>query len=313
MEIKQSYIMSIARAKLSLYEQRLLVKAVQAGQSKLTSIPIGATRKALPHNGAVEIEIQTKEICQDGQHYDYVLQAAKALTTKNVTYIDEGGSWTTCSWVMRARHQAKTGKIYILMDERFYKCMYDLTKGYSHYDLQRALSYKRATTVRLYILLNSQRRPITYTIEQLKHITGTMGQYAKTNDFIRKVITPAHDEIKQGGGQYWEFTYLKEGTKIKGLTFTPIMRTDDREEQASFKEIKKWLPLDYVKILLQHAGFTTWQLSCHKALLSDLATIPDGLDLLLGVIQRARKARPVNMQGYIINALKAEIKAIGKK
>ena len=32
MEIKQSYIMTIARAKLSLYEQRLLIKCVQSGQ-----------------------------------------------------------------------------------------------------------------------------------------------------------------------------------------------------------------------------------------------------------------------------------------
>jgi len=88
------------------------------------------------------------------------------------------------------------------------------------------------------------------------------------------------------------------------------MRADAREEAASFKAIAEWLPTDYTKLLLQHGGFTTWQLSCHKALLHDLSTLPNGLDVLLGVIQRARRSRPANMQGYIINALKAEVKGI---
>ena len=70
------------------------------------------------------------------------------------------------------------------------------------------------------------------------------------------------------------------------------------------------MPIDYTKLLLQHGGFTTWQLSCHKALLSDLAKLPNGLDIVLAVIQRARVRRPANMQGYIINALKAEVKSI---
>lgn len=89
-----------------------------------------------------------------------------------------------------------------------------------------------------------------------------------------------------------------------------MQRADIKEEQASIKGITEWLPIDYTKLLLQHGGFTTWQISCHKALLHDLATLPNGLDLLLAVIQRARVRRPANMQGYIINALKAEVKAI---
>lgn len=313
MEIRQSYIMTIARAKLSLYEQRLLIKCVQSGQPLINNKPLGAIRKPLEHNnGTVEIEISMRELCEaDKSHYEYIIKAAQSLTQKNFTFIDENGNWVTFAWVMRATHKRKTGKVYLLMDKHFYDCLYNFTHGYSHYDLERALSFKRPQTMRLYALLNGQKKPISYTIEQLKHITGTTGLYSKTNDFIRKVIIPAQKETKEGDyGSYWEYTTRKTGNKITSITFTPVMRADAREEAASIKAIAEWLPMDYTKLLLQHGGFTTWQLSCHKALLHDLSTLPNGLDVLLGVIQRARRRRAANMQGYIINALKAEVKAI---
>lgn len=313
MEIKQSYIMTIARAKLSLYEQRLLIKCVQSGQPLISSKPLGAIRRPLEHNnGTVEIEIAMKELCEaDKSHYEYVIKAAQSLTQKNFTYIDEKGNWVTFAWVMRATHKKKTGKVYLLMDKHFYDCLYNFTHGYSHYDLERALNFKRPQTMRLYALLNGQKRPISYTIEQLKHITGTTGLYAKTNDFIRKVIEPAQKETKAGDyGHYWEYSTRKTGNKITSITFTPIARASVQEENASFKEITKWLPIDYTKLLLQHGGFTTWQLSCHKALLEDVSKLSNGLDLVLSVIQRARIRRPTNMQGYIINSLKAEVKSI---
>lgn len=313
MEIKQSYIMTIARAKLSLYEQRLLIKCVQSGQPLISSKPLGAIRKPLEHNnGTVEIEIAMKELCEaDKSHYEYVIKAAQSLTQKNFTYIDEKGNWVTFAWVMRATHKKKTGKVYLLMDKHFYDCLYNFTHGYSHYDLERALNFKRPQTMRLYALLNGQKRPISYTIEQLKHITGTTGLYAKTNDFIRKVIEPAQKETKAGDyGHYWEYTTRKTGNKITSITFTPVARASVQEENASYKEITKWLPIDYTKLLIQHGGFTTWQLSCHKALLQDVSKLSNGLDLVLSVIQRARIRRPTNMQGYIINSLKAEVKSI---
>lgn len=313
MEIRQSYIMTIARAKLSLYEQRLLIKCVQSGQPLISSKPLGAIRKPLEHNnGTVEIEIAMKELCEaDKSHYEYVIKAAQSLTQKNFTYIDEKGNWVTFAWVMRATHKKKTGKVYLLMDKHFYDCLYNFTHGYSHYDLERALNFKRPQTMRLYALLNGQKRPISYTIEQLKHITGTTGLYAKTNDFIRKVIEPAQKETKAGDyGHYWEYSTRKTGNKITSITFTPVARATVQEEQASFKELTKWLPIDYTKLLIQHGGFTTWQLSCHKALLEDVSKLSNGLDLVLAVIQRARIRRPTNMQGYIINSLKAEVKSI---
>lgn len=177
MEIKQSYIMTIARAKLSLYEQRLLIKCVQSGQPLISNKPLGAIRRPLEHNnGTVEIEIAMKELCEaDKSHYEYIIKAAQSLTQKNFTYIDEKGNWVTFSWVMRATHRKKTYKVYLLMDKHFYDCLYNFTHGYSHYDLERALNFKRPQTMRLYALLNGQKKPISYTIEQLKHITRHYG------------------------------------------------------------------------------------------------------------------------------------------
>ncbi|MEE0805339.1 MAG: replication initiation protein [Prevotellamassilia sp.] len=315
MELRQSYIMSIARAKLSLYEQRLLIKCIQSGQPRIAGLPLGRIKEQLEHSyNAVEVEVPMREICEEGnEHYEYVKRAAQSLTQKNFTYVDEKGNWVTFSWVMRATHKVKSGKVYLLMDKRFYDCLFNFTKGYSHYDLERALNFKSPQAVKLYALLNGQKSPITYTIEALKRICGVEDKYKKTNDFVRKVLQPAYEEIKAGEyGNYFEYTYRKEGQKITGITFTPVQRALQSEIDAQPKSIRKWLPVDFFKILLQHGGFTTYQLNIHKETWEALAALPHGMEILLQVIHNARVRRPANLQGYIINGVKMELKAAKK-
>lgn len=314
MELKQSYIMSIARAKLSLYEQRLLVKCIQSGQPRLQGLPLGRLRQQLDHTyNAVVVDVAMRDICDDNAHYEYVLRAAQDLTKRNFTYLDDHGNWVTFGWVMRAEHRKKTGKVSLMMDKRFFDVLYNMTKGYSSYDLERALSFKLPQTVKLYALLNANRHPITYTIEALKRICGVEDKYKKNNDFVRKIIAPAYEEIKADrcgrGGNYWEYTYYKEGQKIVGITFTPVVRQMTADKDASFGALKAWLPSDYTKLLVLHGGFTTKQLTYHKDLLHDLSVLPHGMDILLHAIQKAREKRPTNMQGYIIGIIKAEVKS----
>lgn len=308
MDIKQSYVMTIARAKLSLYAQRLLIKCVQTGQAPLENIPLSRINAPLnvdTHD--IEIKVPMREICENNTHYDYVLKAAQELTKQNFTYITTKG-WVTTAWVMKATHEKGTGNIKLLIDQEFYKCLYDFSKGYSRYDLERALNFKRASTIRLYTLMNAQKHPIKFSIENLKKITGTEEQYKKTNDFIRKVINPAKEETKkQPNGNYWEYMPVKTGQKITHLILIPKARASEAQQNASIAGLRQWLSEDYMKLLIHHAGFTTWQISCHKKLLEKLTKKLNGMEILLSIVQRARRKRPANLQGYIINALKNEI------
>lgn len=320
MDIKQSYIMSIAGARLSLYEQRLIVKAVQSGQRPLQGVALGRLKGSLDITtpDTVTVEIDIRDICNsDKAHYEYVRTAAESLTRRTFTYIDTSGNWVTFGWVMRATHTRKSGKIRLLMDRRFYETLYNFAKGYSHYDLERALSFKLPSTTKLYCLLNGNRHAMTYTIQQLKHICGVSDKYARNNDFIRKVIAPAYDEIKADkagrGGNYWEYHTVKEQGKITGIQFVPVLRATTEEQSSMFKAVRQWLPEDYHNLLLQHAGFTNQGLTHHKELLHDLATLPVGMEILLNTVRRARQTRPANMQGYIIATLRAEVKAYKEK
>ena len=320
MDIKQSYIMSIAGAKLSLYEQRLLVKAVQSGQRPLQGVALGRLKGSLDITtpDTVIVEVDIRDICSsDKAHYEYVRTAAESLTRRTFTYIDTSGNWVTFGWVMRATHTRKSGKIRLLMDRRFFETLYNFAKGYSHYDLERALSFKLPSTTKLYCLLNGNRHAMTYTIQQLKHICGVADKYSRTNDFVRKIIHPAYEEIKADkasrGGNYWEYHCIKEQGKITGIQFVPIRRATTEEQSNMSTAVRQWLPEDYHKLLLQHGGFTNQGLSHHKQLLHDLAALPVGMDILLNTIRRARQTRPINMQGYIINTLRAEVKNYKEK
>lgn len=314
MELKQSYIMSIARARLSLYEQKILLKMVQSGQARVQGLPLGRIREQLEHNfNSMLIEIPMRELMKgDTKHYEHILRAAQELTRKNFTYIGEKGDWVTFSWVMRAEHKKATGKLYLLVDKRFYDCLYNFSNGYSHYELERALSFKNPSSVKMYALCNGQHRPMTWPIDALKRVFGVEDKYSRTNDFIRKVIEPAYKELKQGEhGNYFEYTTVKKGNKITALVITTVQRASQTEAEAMPKAIRQWLPVDYYRTLIQHAGFTSWQVAAHKELLHDLSCLPHGMDILLAAIQRvrAKRDRIANPQGYIINTLRAEVKA----
>lgn len=310
MDLKESYSMAVSRAKLSLYESKLLVHAVQSGQNRIAGLALSREREMLEHTyKMVELVVPISDLIEAGGHYEHVVTAAQRLSKRTFEWRDDRGNWIVTPWIMRAEHRAKSGVIKIIIDKRFYDCLYNFAYGYTHYDMARCLSFKVPASYRLYPLINTQRHTMTYSIDGLKKLLGVEDKYKKTNDFIRKVIVPCHKELKESGeGNYFEYNYKKEGQKIVALNITTVWRATDMEKQASPHALRSWLPDDFFKLLIQHAGFTPHQLARNKQLFDNLTKHVNGMHILLQVIESARRNRPVNMQGYIINAIKSEIK-----
>lgn len=310
MDIKESYSMAISRAKLTLYESKLLVHAINSGQPRIKGLALSREHETLQHNyNMVELSVAIADVIEQNGHYEHVVAAAKRLCERKFEWRADNGAWVVTSWVMRASHTAKSGLIKLIMDKTFYDCLFNFAYGYCHYDMTRALTFKCPASYRLYPLINGQRHTMTYSIEGLKKMLGVEDKYKKTNDFIRKVIEPAHKELKASPeGNYFEYKYKKEGQKIVALDITTVWRASDIDKQAEPHQLRTWLPDDMFKLLIQHCGFTPYQLARNRQLFENLCKLPHGMTILLGVMERARKKRPVNMQGYIIGAIKGEVK-----
>lgn len=311
MELYQSYISAITRASLTMYEQRILLKMIEHGQSKLMGLPLSREHGILEHNfNLVELTISIREILNGNKHYEHIRDAVKRLSQREFEVYDDKNGWHYATWILRTDANLRTGNVTLLIDKPFFDTLFNFAKGFVHYDLERALSLKHPQSVRMYALINNQTKPLKYSITNLKKLFGVSDKYERTNDFIRKIIKPAYDELKKGAsGNYFEYSTIKTGNKITHLLITRKVRATDTERQSNIGEIHKWLPEDFEKMLIRHVGFTYRQVAHYKELLRQLANMPTGLQILLDIVERARKKRVG--KGWIINALRDEVR--GKK
>lgn len=315
MNIKESYIMAISRAHLTTYEARLLLMSINSGQALLKHRTLSHEHGVLQHTyNMVELVVPIRDITTDkGQHYEHVIKAAQELTRKNFTWRDDMGAnkghWVTFPWVLRAEHLAKSGCVKLILDKRFYDALYNFTMGHCKFDLERALKFKTVAAARLYPLINTQRNPITYPIGAMKEWLGVADKYQRGNDFIKRIIEPAKKEMDASEGNTFTYT-LRRGpnNKITHITITTLWRATEAEKDASIGAMKEWLGRDLMLLLLHHGGFTSMQVQRNKKVLERFAQIQDADNLLCDIINRARKRRPANLQGYIINAIKDELK-----
>lgn len=315
MNIKESYIMAISKAHLTTYEARLLLMAINSGQVLLKNRTLSHEHGVLQHSfNMVELVVPIRDITTDkGQHYEHVIRAAQELTRKNFTWRDDLGAnkghWVTFPWILRAEHIAKSGSVKLILDKRFYDALYNFTFGYCKFDLERALKFKTAAAARLYPLINTQRNPITYPIDAMKEWLGVADKYQRGNDFVKRIIEPAKKEMDASEGNTFTYT-LRRGlnNKITHITITTLCRATEAEKNASVGAMKEWLGRDLMLLLLHHGGFTSMQVQRNKKVLERFADVPDAVDRLCDIVTRARKRRPANLQGYIINAIKDELK-----
>lgn len=310
MELYQSYVSAITRAPLTMYEQRVILRLVEYGQQRISGLPLSREHGILEHNfNLTEVTVSIRDLLSDGSnHYNQVREAIKSLERRQFERLDPNGNWTLSPWVLRATALKGTGEVKLIIDKDFFDTLYNFSRGFVHYDLERAMSLQHPASVRFLSLINTQRKPMIYRIDSLKKLFGVADKYSRTNDFIRKIVEPARLELQKGTGNCFKYEVIKEGRKITALKVTTIHRATEIEKQGSIGTIRKWLPRDFETILLHHANFTTRQIGYHRGMIEQLCKLPKGMQILLDIVQRAREKRLSNPKGYIINALRDEVR-----
>lgn len=309
MDIKQSFVLAISRVKLSLYEQRILIKVIEYGQQRLKGLWMRENLTKLSHDyDNVKITIPVKYILSDGsQHYEDVYDAARSLCTRRFEFEDdERKIWHVTSLIYNVMIKKRSGLLSFYVSRTFFDVLYDFSRGYCQYDLETVMTLPSPSAIRFYILLNGQHNTIYYGIDTLKEMFGVADKYAQTADFIKKIVDPAKKALDNAG--YNSFTYekIKRGQKIVQIAFTPVRRTDlSNNAQLAKTSVSMILPSDIQKVLTLEAGFTLKELQAHKVLWESLAKHQAAIDIVDSIITRAHRLR--KEKGYIINAIRSEL------
>lgn len=309
MQIIQSFLFSIGRGGLSLYEQRILLCVVENCQVLYKGKIISRLKKEdidIPQY--IKIVVNARDILSDGsKHYEYVRDAARSLARKTIEYWDtERKVWTLFSVIDNVRYYKGSGQLSFHVNYQLLAIISDFSKGFSRFELNTAFELKSSYSVRLYSLLCSCSRPWTIRLDELRRIFDTGDMYKQNADFIKKIIKPSKEELDHKQCNSFDYEIVKEKTKIVAITFKPIKRQAPTVEDLAAKcGLSFFVDREIYLLLMNYIGFTYKELSCHKQLLKAFCELPAALDRIRNIEARVRKKG--KGKGYVIEAMRSEV------
>lgn len=310
MELIQSFIYSVARSKMTLYEQRILIKVVEHAQVVLKGKLIKNSLFRMEHDlENIRIDLPVKYVLSDGsKHYEDVKEAARSLMSRKMEYWDSKlNGWYATPLIYNVAYVKGSGLISFYVSKMLFDVILDFTKGFCKYDLETALSLPSPCAVRLYSLMSSQSHPITLTIAELKKMMGVEEKYAQTRDFIKKIIDPAQKAMDKAHCNSFSYTRVYSGNKVTALTFSPKrVQVPTAAQLAAKLPTSALVEKEVTIMLISYMGFSTKEISAHKELLFAFCKIPYYQNLIYSIEKRFRSGN--KGKGYVIAAMRDEVK-----
>lgn len=140
------------------------------------------------------------------------------------------GSETSVAWFSKVRPNKKSGKITIKFDEDMMPYLIQLAAGtefYTKYQLQYVLPMSSQYSPRLYEILKSYQynnRQWFFDIDDLKHLLDCKS-YTNFNDFKRRALDPAVEEINKYTDLAICYSLTKSGRKVVRVNFQLASKT----------------------------------------------------------------------------------------
>lgn len=309
MDLIQSFVYTIGRSAMTLYEQRLMLKIVEYAQQETSGKIIKNSLYQWQHDyDNVLLAVPMRDILSDGsQHYARVLEAAHRLMRRTFTYKNsETGDWFSTPIIYNVTHDAGSGIVSFYVARRIFDVILDFSKGFRQYNIEQAISLPSPYACRLFALMSGQTSPLTISVNDLKAMFGVEEKYKQTADFIKKVIIPAQTALDNKGCTSFAFNRVYTGNKVTAITFHPIRREVKTKEQEAAKIATSiYISRELSLYMMRVGGFSMRELGSHKVLLDEFSKIPSAYEILADVINRANTKG--KSKGYVIAALRSEL------
>ena len=311
MNITQSFLYTVCRVPLNLYEQRILLSVIVQNQDEVKDLYLANVLQKIEHHfDNVQCKIAIKDILPEGnKHYEHVVSAVKSLQGKIFEfYNSQSGQWFCTPIVYNASHVKGQGIIKFYVARVFFDVLLDFTKGFRKYDFFSAMRLTSPYSCRMYALMSGQVRPIQLKLGYIRKMFGLDDRYSQTADLIKRVIEPARKELDAQGLTSFTYSRVWESRKVVALTFFPVIRgSQDKNQLLAQISTAQFLTQELRSQLVVYAGFSIAELGHHKALLDDLCKIDGSACIVAEIVNRAKSRG--KSKGYIINALRSEVEA----
>ena len=311
MEQKQSYLSTVVKGDMNLYEVRIFMLIVEQAQTviegeKLKSI-VGKAFCSDRFN--INFAVQMNRLVANRHHYQVVLDACERLSKRFVKIRDEQGERLLMTpYLYNIVLEEGSGILRFSVAHWLVDYILDFTRGVCRYDLQVALSFRSAYVARLYMLCAGQTRKFIVTVSFLKTFLGVEEKYKQTAMFLHRCIDPAVKEIEKKNVSGFRYeTITGQRGKVEKIVIIPVKRGEEKERRILGQgSLSVFAPGILVKYLSMSCGFSNRELSANKEVLGELAKKENWQEIITRIVKFARAKD--NPKRYIIGSLKKELK-----
>ena len=314
MEQKQSYLSTVVKGDMNLYEVRIFMLIVEQAQAviegeKLKDI-IGKAFSSDHLN--INFSVQMKRLVANRHHYDVVLDACEKLSKRFVKIRDEQGKRRLMTpFLYNIILEEGSGILRFSVAHWLVDYILDFTRGVCRYDLQVALSFRSAYVARLYMLCAGQTSKFIVSVSFLKTFLGVEEKYKQTAMFLRRCIDPAVKEIEKKNVSGFRYeTITGQRGKVEKIVIIPVKRGEEKERRRLGQgSLSVFAPSIMIQYLSMSCGFSNRELSANKEVLGEFAKLESWQEILARIVKFARSQE--TPKRYIIGAMKKEVQKKG--
>lgn len=312
MDVIQSFLLTISRQRLSVMEQRVLLKIVESLQvhfrGRLLKDDLGKWKGNLPEH--FFLSVQMSEVLNGSKHYEDVTAAVKSLCGKVIEWSEpRTNSWHSTAIIFDATHIKGSGVVSFFVPRSLVALILDFSSGFSRFSLENIFSLKSPYAMRMYALMSSQKRPIALRIETLYAMFSLGNKYSQVSDFEKKVLRPAKDALDSLKLNSFSYSANKPGRKIISYTFFPIHREiGDKAALLAKLPVSAVCSAHLKQRLMRDFGFSNRELSAHKEMLDEFSKLPEMEMKIADIFHRYTKSN--KGKGWVIAAMRSEVENV---
>jgi hypothetical protein len=316
-DVIKSYVVTSAKFDFKAYELRVLNGIIAFNQQIIAGVEFGnkyAFNKTLFGDADYTMPLRAFFKDENDDNYKEVKKALNSLRARTLEFENKDKKiWIVTGFIERALVDRGTGIVEFRLHPLMYEALLDFSRGARVFELRVAMMFNSVYAMRFYELISGQNKPINYAVHTLKTMFCVEEKYKLTADFVRYVIEVARQELNAKSP--WTFTYTpyKHGRKIAGWMFTPVYQPQFRDPQLERKELQKQVNLSWdlpreVRVYLHDDYlFSDEEIKRNIDVFKAMHARGSLLEWLAGGV-KARALRAKNPKGYLINAIKKEIK-----
>lgn len=313
-----SRIFTAGKNDYSIYEMRIMIKIIHMLRSHLKGLKFKgdyAVTQDLWNDLYFTMPLVNlmSEEDKDNNLNSRIVKSLKNLMSKVIEYEDKQMKEIRLFHLLTdVSYNTKTHIVNFRVSNEMAKVYMSFSQGFSRYQLAVAMSLRSYYALRFYMLFANQEKPIDYGYEdKLRVMFNLKDKYKNINDFTKKILLTAQQELDEKSPVTFEFIPYKEGKKIKGWKFIPIKQPEKENFYLKNLEITqdvslRWdLSRETLAYLKNAFFFEDKEINQHRELFKRAEQEFDLL-IVLARIKRYAEGKP-NPKGYVITSIQNEL------